>query len=67
MIIDDKIVRLGWEPGRDTAAAWNEVCASAIEEFGLPGNRFTWKPTEEYMDFVFEDERDALIFQLRWA
>jgi len=67
MIIGEHTVRLRWAPGRDNSAAWNEICASAIEEFGLPGIKFTWHPTEEYMDFVFADERDALLFQLRWA
>jgi hypothetical protein len=66
MIIDDRVVRLNWVPGRDTDTQWNEICVSAIEEFGLPGNKFTWKPTEEYMDFIFVDPRDALLFQLRW-
>lgn len=67
MIIDDHTVRLSWQPGRDDSAMWNEICASAVEEFGLPGGRFTWHPTEEHMDFVFSDPRDALLFQLRWA
>jgi hypothetical protein len=67
MIIDDHTVRLSWQPGRDDSDTWNEICASAIEEFGLPGIRFTWHPTEEYMDFVFADERDAIVFYLRWS
>jgi hypothetical protein len=60
-------VRLPWETGRNNTEAWNDICCWAIEEFGLPGNRFTWKPTEDYMDFIFNDERDAMVFILRWA
>jgi hypothetical protein len=67
MIIDDNVVRLEWKDGRKSDTIWNEICAWAIETFGLPGNRFTWHPHEDYMDFVFKDPRDALIFQLRWA
>ena len=67
MIIDDHTVRLEWTHGRNDKDTWNKICAQCIEEFGLPGTRFTWHPTEDYMDFVFGDPRDALIFQLRWA
>lgn len=68
MIIGEHTVRLQWGESDDkNNIYWNQICASAIEEFGLPGTKFTWHPTEDYMDFVFKDSRDALIFQLRWA
>jgi hypothetical protein len=51
----------------DTINDWDETCAWALEQFGLPGNKFTTHPTEEYMDFYFVDERDAIIFELRWG
>ena len=60
-------VRLDWCDGRSSVEAWNEVCAWAIEQFGLPGTRFTWHPTEDYMDFHFNDEKDAIHFILRWS
>lgn len=58
-------VRIPWRNG-DTEEKWNETCAWTIEEFGLPGQRFTWHPTGDYMDFVFEDSKDAIYFKLRW-
>jgi predicted RecB family nuclease len=45
---------------------WNDICAWAIETFGLPGHRFSTKATEDYMDFYFQDEKDAIYFSLRW-
>jgi tRNA(Glu) U13 pseudouridine synthase TruD len=56
-------VRIPWITGYNSYA-WNEICASAIEKFGLPGDRYYTHATEEYMDFYFTDERDAILFQL---
>ena len=56
-------VRIPWKKG--DIIDWNETCAWAIEEFGLPGYRFTTHPTEDYMDFHFKDEKDAILFELR--
>lgn len=58
-------VRIPWRTG-DTSEKWNETCAWTVEQFGLPGSRFTWHPTEEYMDFVFHNSRDAIYFKLKW-
>jgi hypothetical protein len=56
-------VRISWKKG-DTINNWNETCAWAIEQFGLPGNKFEAHATEDYMDFYFKDERDAILFEL---
>lgn len=45
---------------------WNEVCAWAIEKFGLPGNRFETHANTDYMDFNFYDDCDATMFSLMW-
>ena len=55
-------VRIPWKKG--DIIDWNETCAWAIEKFGLPGDRFTSHPTEDYMDFHFKDEKDAILFEL---
>lgn len=60
------VIRIPWQIG-DTITAWNEVCAWAIEQFGLPGTKFTAHPTADYMDFKFLDEQDAVFFALRWS
>lgn len=56
-------VRIPWETNH-IHSKWNETCAWAVEQFGLPGDRFTAHATEEYMDFYFVDERDAILFEL---
>jgi hypothetical protein len=56
-------VRVPWETNQKHYR-WNEICATAIEKFGLPGDKFETHATEEYMDFYFKDECDAIIFQL---
>jgi hypothetical protein len=45
---------------------WNEVCSWAIEYFGLPGGKFQTHANVNYMDFVFQSNKDALIMALRW-
>jgi len=56
-------VRIPWAKG-STVFEWNETCAWAVEQFGLPGDRFTTHATEDHMDFYFVDERDAILFEL---
>ena len=60
-------ITLNWTKGRDSVPIWNEICEWCIEQFGLPGNRFIWHPTEDYMEFLFYDEKDAVHFELRWG
>ena len=45
-------VELKWEKGKDTSYFWNEACAWAIEQFGLPGENYVTHPTEENMLFL---------------
>ena len=44
---------------------WNDLCAWAIETFGLPGDRFQFESTEDWMIWRFRDQQEALVFQLR--
>ena len=59
-------VRVSWQV-LDRFPQWTEACAWAIEQYGLPGDKFTTHPSEDYMDFYFVDERDAIHFELRWG
>jgi hypothetical protein len=56
-------VRIPWRKGHKISD-WNETCAWTVEKFGLPGDKYETHVTEDYMDFYFVDERDAIIFQL---
>jgi hypothetical protein len=60
-------VTLEWRHGRDDKDSWNEICAWVIEQFGMPGTLYTWHPTEDYMQFYFHREQDAIHFMLRWS
>ena len=58
-------IRICWQKG-DTITNWDEICIWALEQFGLPGTKFIAHPTQDYMDFLFSDEKDAIHFSLRW-
>ena len=59
-------VRIPWKREFDNEQMWNDVCAWAIEYFGLPGDRFQTHANVNYMDFVFKSNKDALIMALMW-
>ena len=59
-------VRISWSREFDDRQRWNDVCAWAIERFGLPGERFQTHANVNYMDFVFMSNKDALIMALMW-
>jgi hypothetical protein len=63
---DWHMVRLKWEKGKDTDYYWTEACAWAMEQFGLPGDRYVTSPTTDYMDFLFEHKEDAVLMTLKW-
>lgn len=46
---------------------WNIACAWAIEQYGLPDEKFTTRAGDEGMEFYFVDERDAIHFELKWG
>ena len=41
-----------------------KVCAKIIEQFGLPGDRYTSHPTESNMKFIFKNEQDAFMCKI---
>jgi hypothetical protein len=43
---------------------WNETCAMVLEQFGLPGDKYTSHPTKDSMSFTFNNEHDALLCKL---
>jgi len=57
-------VRIPWERNYDNEYRWNQVCARAIEMFGLPGDRFETHANIHYMDFIFKNNKDALMFAI---
>ena len=57
-------VRIPWSREHDNEYRWSEVCARAIEMFGLPGERYTTYANIDYMDFIFYNDKDALLFSI---
>jgi hypothetical protein len=57
----EQIVRVDWDQGIDAAYEWNEACAKVLNVFGLPGNRFYYRPKEDYMIFIFKSIKDATV------
>lgn len=58
-------IRVPWTDPYNHGDAWNELLAWTVETYGLPGERVSFSPTERWMDFTFDDEQDALMFQLK--
>ena len=56
-------VRIPWKTNHDIPT-WNQKCEWAVKTFGLPGDKFDTHANEDYMDFYFKDERDAILFEL---
>lgn len=56
-------VKIEWKNG-DSIPNWDEKCVYALETFGLPGDRFITHPNEDYMEFIFKSEVDAIHFTL---
>ncbi len=55
-------VRIDWD--NQSVPWWNECCATVLEVFGLPGNRFIYHPYEDYMEFEFKSKKDADICRI---
>lgn len=51
-------IRINWT-NEQGAVWWNEICATVLEVFGLPGNRFLYRPFADYMVFEFKSKQDA--------
>ena len=57
------VTRITWS----RVPKWNEMCAWAIEHFGLPGDRYITHATEDYMEWMFNDNKDRLLFVTAWG
>ena len=57
--------RILWQP-QDYTERWNHMMARCVEVFGLPGDRYTTRVDADYMDFLFRDEQDRLLFLTGW-
>jgi hypothetical protein len=58
-------IRVPWDTKKSTGAEWNELLAWTVETYGLPGEKVSFHPTHDWMDFTFDNEQDALMFQIK--
>lgn len=66
MTPSDHEVILDWAPDRQSIW-WNERCAMVLEVFGLPGNRYVYTPTIDYMTFTFKSKKDAQLCRIMFS
>ena len=56
------VVSVPWENQSDHQ--WSKTCANIVEHFGLPGEKYVTKLNEHRMDFIFYNDRDALMCRI---
>jgi hypothetical protein len=54
--MEDLTIKIQWH--HQDSNWWNEICATVLEVFGMPGNRFVYKPFEDFMTFTFKSKKD---------
>ena len=58
------VVHIPWSKKLDSEPAWNEITASIVEHFGLPGDRYVTELNENYMKFKFHNDKDGLMCKI---
>ncbi len=56
-------VKIQWH-NDDGVYYWNQTCAVVLEVFGLPGNRFMYRPYNDHMVFEFKSEKDQKLCEI---
>jgi hypothetical protein len=48
---------------------WDAICYWVVNQFGTPGleQRVMFHTHSEWMDFLFVNEQDAIMFTLKWV
>lgn len=54
---EEQTITINWNSQNNSW--WNETCADVLSVFGLPGNRFYYKPYSTHMTFTFKSKKDA--------
>jgi hypothetical protein len=58
----DKVITVLWH--NQSNKWWNETCATVLETFGLPGDRFYYRPYLDCMTFQFKTTEDAFLCKI---
>ena len=57
-------IKIEWEIGDGDGQPWNDICATVVEKFGLPGDKYTTEVTNHSMVFNFKRQEDQLMAKL---
>ena len=56
-----------WTDRRNPMFYWDNLCANAVELFGLPGDRYITDISERSMTWSFRSDHDAVLFRLKFS
>ena len=56
-----------WTDRRNPMFYWDDLCANAVELFGLPGDRYITDISERSMTWSFRSDHDAVLFRLKFG
>ena len=56
-----------WTDRRNPMFYWDDLCANAVELFGLPGDRYITDISERSMTWSFRSDQDAVLFRLKFS
>ena len=56
-----------WQCQDNPMFYWDNLCAEAIELFGLPGDRYVTDISEQSMTWSFRSDKDAVLFRLKFS
>ena len=56
-----------WTDRNNAMFYWDNLCAEAVELFGLPGDRYITDICESSMTWSFRSDQDAVLFRLKFG
>lgn len=59
----EHVVTIGWTH-HEGIESWNITCAKVLEVFGLPGQRYYYRPLDTHMTFTFKNKKDAVLCRI---
>ena len=59
----EHVVTIDWTH-HEGVESWNITCAKVLEVFGLPGQRYYYRPFDTHMTFTFKNKKDAVLCRI---
>lgn len=60
------VVHFPWHKGDKNESDWHDATIWIIDNYGLPGTRWSTNLQNNTIDFIFKDSKDAIYFSLKW-